>query len=223
MRGARSNVTSNKGGFQLIYLSIIAYWVRLYITTFACHNAIFKWTKSLPSTHMHDKYNVNFDEIDQNNSQGSSRHPHSSMGFFSILQFCYMKNFLGFNMAAPHGMRTFWNFSCIRGMAISFSKQMEFLKCLKYFSSIFPPVNPIISTLLAPVTRLRKACCIHSSARSSQLSDTNQFPSENRPPVEQSDVLKPSDAGKTASKCRKDILFAKIFILRSIILILQIN
>lgn len=28
-RGARSNVTSNKGGFQLIYLSIIAYWVRL--------------------------------------------------------------------------------------------------------------------------------------------------------------------------------------------------
>ena len=109
-------------------------------------------------------------------------------------------------MAAPHGMRAAWNFSLVRGMARSFSKQMKFLKCIKYFSFIFAPVNPIISTLLAPVTRLRQACSIHSSARSSQLSDNTQFPSENRPPVEQSDVLKPSDAGKTASKCRKDII-----------------
>lgn len=95
-------------------------------------------------------------------------------------------------------MRAVWNFSSVRGMALSFSKQMEFLKCLKYFSSILSPVNPIISTLLAPVTRLRKACCVHSSTRCSQLSDNNQFSSENRPYVEQSDVLKQSDAGKTA-------------------------
>lgn len=87
---------------------------------------------------------------------------------------------------------------------------------LKKRSSIFPPVNPIISTLLAPVTRLRQACSIHSSALCSQLSDNNQFPSENRPPGEESDVVKPSDGGKIVSTCRKDILFGKIFILRSI-------
>ena len=109
-------------------------------------------------------------------------------------------------------MRAAWNFSSFRGMAHSFSKHMEFLKCLKYFSFIFALVNPIISTLLVPLTRLRQACSIHSSARSSQLSDNTQLPSENRPPVGQSDVLKPSDAGKTACECQEDI-FAKIFIL----------
>jgi hypothetical protein len=104
-------------------------------------------------------------------------------------------------MAAPHGMRAVWNLSSVRGMAHSFSKQMEFLECLKYYSSIFLPANTIISTLLAPVTRLRQACSIHSSARSSQLLDNNQFPSENHPIVEQSDVIKPSDGGKTVSTC----------------------
>lgn len=115
-------------------------------------------------------------------------------------------------MASQHGMRAVWNFSSARGVAHSFSKQVEFLKCLKYFSSIFLPVNPIISTLLAPVTRLRQACSIHSSARCNQLSDNNQFLSENRPPVEESDVVESSDAGKSVSTCRKNILFGKIFI-----------
>ena len=114
-------------------------------------------------------------------------------------------------MAAQHGMRAVWNFPSARGMAHSFSKQMKFPKWLKYFS-FFPPVNPIISTLSVTVTRLRQACSIHSSARCNQLSDNNQFPSENRPPVEQSDEFKPSDAGKTVSTCGKDILFGKIFI-----------
>ena len=104
-------------------------------------------------------------------------------------------------MAAPHAMRAVWNFSSFRGIAHSFSKQMEFLECLKYFSSIFLPANTIISTLLVPMTRLRQACSIHDSARSTQFSDNNQFPSENRPPVEQSDVIKPSDGGKTVSIC----------------------
>jgi len=81
---------------------------------------------------------VNFDEIDQN--KFFSRHPHSSLGFLVYFNFITRRGFLGFNMAAQHGMRAVWNFPSARGMAHSFSKQMKFPKWLKYsfFSSSEP-------------------------------------------------------------------------------------
>ncbi|XP_078381977.1 small ribosomal subunit protein uS2m-like isoform X2 [Oculina patagonica] len=71
-------------------------------------------------------------------------------------------------MAALHGLRTVWNISSFR-------------------------VNTVISSLLAPVTRLRQGCSIHSSARSSQLLDNNQIQRENNSSVAQSHEIKTND------------------------------
>ncbi|KAJ7339484.1 28S ribosomal protein S2, mitochondrial [Desmophyllum pertusum] len=68
---------------------------------------------------------------------------------------------------AAHGLRMAWNISSFRA-------------------------NTIISSLLAPVTRLQ-ACSIHSSIPSSQLLDKFQLQRENNSPVAQSDVIKPNE------------------------------
>lgn len=98
---------------------------------------------------------------------------------------------------AAHGLRMAWNISSFRGMVHSlllfFSNKWGFT-VLNYLFAIFLLANTIISSLLAPVTRLRlQACSIHSSVPSSQLLDKFQLQRENNSPVAQSDVIKPNE------------------------------
>lgn len=74
---------------------------------------------------------------------------------------------------------------------VIFSNQWGFT-VLNYLFAIFLLANTIISSLLAPVTRLQ-ACSIHSSIPSSQLLDKFQLQRENNSPVAQSDVIKPNE------------------------------